>query len=139
MGIDINCTKCRNFEGKQTFASRSGLLDGLRRYLTHHKEEHELELKLVNWFYRYDDDDENRVVHISDEEKQEAQKLLREKDLYGLFCYTFLEEDSGISSWEAERFMKTYDIIKDFLTEKFALDVSMLYHAASKKHDLITW
>ena len=40
---------------------------------------------------------------------------------------------------EAERFMKTYDIIKNFLTEKFALDVTMLYHAASKKNDLVTW
>lgn len=139
MGIDINCTKCRNFEGKQTFVSRGGLLDGLRRYLTHHKKEHELELKLVNWFYRYDDDDENRVVHISDEEKQQALKLLKEKKLDGLFCWTFLEEEDHISYTKAQRFLETYDIIKNFLTDKFFCDVSILYHAASKKHDLETW
>ena len=96
MGIDITCTSC-NFEGKQCFSSRRELLDALRKYLVAHRQTHRVELDYVNWIYREEEEDEHRLEYISEEKKIEARKLLREKELEGLFFYISLEEEDHIS------------------------------------------
>lgn len=136
MGIDIYCSnrKCK-FQGKQCFVYRSMLLDALRAYLKENQETHQLELKLVNWFYRYDEDDEDRVIEMSQDEKTKAQELLQEKKLYGLFCWTFLEEGDYIGPQTARSFLETYSIVKKFMKEN-CMDVSILTHAAHNNHGL---
>ncbi len=61
------------------------------------KKNHELELKLINWLYREDEDDEERVLTITDDEKQKALQQLEENKLDGLFCWIFLEQEDYIS------------------------------------------
>ena len=139
MGIDINCThpNCR-FEGKQCFCYRRELLDALRAYLKDRELDHIQELKLVNWFYRDDTDDENRVTEITEEEKTIALQLLREKNLDGLFCWTFLGQEDYISHQAAQRFLDTYSIIKNYMKDG-CLDLSILAHATKNKHNLQCW
>lgn len=137
MGINVNCADC-TFEAKQCFCYRRELLDALRAYLKENKENHEIELKYINWFYRYEEDDEERVVDMTEEEKEEAQKLLCEKKLDGLFCWIALTEESYISYTTARRFLETYAIVKDFMKER-CMDIDILQHAAYKKHNLQCW
>lgn len=139
MGIDISCThpNCR-FEGKQCFCYRSELLDALRAYLKKNEENHKLELKYVNWFYREDEDDEDRVTEMPEEERKNAYNLLKEKKLDGLFCWTFLDQEDYISYQAAQRFCDTYHIISSFM-KNGCLDLSILRHAAEKKHNLQCW
>ena len=137
MGINVNCCNC-SFEGKQCFSYRRELLDALRAYLKENKKNHEMELKYINWFYRYEEDDEERVEDITEEEKESARKLLREKKLHGLFYWIDLTEESYISYTEARAFLVAYVIIKDFMKER-CLDVDILQHAAFKKHNLQCW
>lgn len=139
MGIDINCThpNCK-FEGKQCFCYRRELLDALRAYLKKNEENHKVELKYVNWFYREEDDDKDRVTKMSEDERKIARELLREKKLDGLFCWTFLGQEDYISHETAKRFLETYSIIKNFMKDG-CLDYSILYHAASQKHNLQCW
>tara|TARA_X000000950_G_C13539157_1_gene506867 strand:- start:236 stop:412 length:177 start_codon:yes stop_codon:yes gene_type:complete len=54
-------------------------------------------LKLINWLYREDEDDEERVLTITDDEKQKALQQLEENKLDGLFCWIFLEQEDYIS------------------------------------------
>lgn len=137
MGIDINCKSC-NFEGKQCFSSRRELLDALRKYLVANRQTHKVELDYVNWFYREEEDDEHRLEYISDEKKIEARKLLREKELGGLFFYIFLEQEDYISYFNAREFAKTYSKIRPFLTKDIS-DLYVLRHAVSEKHNLECW
>lgn len=137
MGINVNCSDC-TFESKQCFCYRRQLLDALRAYLKENKKNHEIELKYINWFYRYDEDDDERVEDMTEEEKEEAQKLLREKNLDGLFCWIFLTEESYISYTKARQFLVTYVIIKDFMKER-CMDLDILQHAAYRKHNLQCW
>ena len=87
MGIDVYCKQCRRWLGKQCFFYRAELLDALRAYLKENNENHELELKLIHWLYRYQEDDEERVTTITEDEKQKAKEQLREHKLDGLFCW----------------------------------------------------
>ena len=91
MGIDVYCKQCKRWLGKQCFSYRAELLDALRAYLKENKENHELELKLINWLYRYEEDDE----------EQKAKEQLREHKLDGLFCWIFLEEEDYIPYYTA--------------------------------------
>lgn len=138
MGIDISCSKCPSFEGKQIFSYRRQLLDALRKYLSVNKETHEKELKYINWFYREEDDDNERVLTITEEEKTEAKKLLNEKDLDGLFCWTFLDQEDIITPYQAGRFLKTFKKIQPYFNEKF-LDLNILTHCYYKNHNLQCW
>jgi len=139
MGIDISCThpKC-NFQGKQCFCYRKELLDALRAYLKKNEENHKVELKLINWFYREDDDDEDRVTEMPEDERKNALELLRQKKLDGLFCWIFLQEEHYISHQTAQRFLDTYSIISSFMKER-CLDCMILSHAAHNKHNLQCW
>ena len=74
MGIDVYCEQCKRWLGKQCFSYRAELLDALRAYLKENKENHELELKLINWLYRYEEDDEERVTTITEDEKQKSKE-----------------------------------------------------------------
>ena len=139
MGIDVYCTypNCK-FEGKQCFCYRRELLDALRAYLKNNEKNHQVELKYVNWFYREEYDDEDRVTEMSEDERKNARELLREKNLDGLFCWTFLQEEDYISHETAQRFLHTYNIIAPFM-KKGCLDCSILSHAAHNKHNLQCW
>jgi len=136
MGIDIYCAnrKCK-FQGKQCFCYRRELLDALRAYLKENKETHQLELKFVNWYYREEEDDEDRVSEMCRDERIKANELLREKKLDGLFCWTFLKEGDYIDPQTARRFLETYSIVKKFMKDG-CLDVSILAHAAHNNHGL---
>lgn len=138
MGIDINCLDCSQIEDKQVFSSRRRLLDALRLYLKDNKEKHEKELKYVNWFYRDIDGDKEKVLNMTEEEKKDAQRLLRENKLDGLFVWTFLEQEDFISYVDAKKFLDTYSIIKKYLKEPF-LNLSTIIHAATRKHNLECW
>ena len=136
MGINIYCTQCEALQDeKQCFSSKRDLMDALRRYLVKNKDTHEIELKYINWFYREEDDDKYRVLNITEEERKEAKRLLNEKNLDGMFFWMCLDEDSHIHYTQARDFFKTFQIVKSFMTERF-LDSNILYHAASKKHNL---
>ena len=135
MGIDIYCKQCKRWLGKQCFSYRVELLDALRAYLKENKENHELELKLINWFYRYKEDDPERVTDITDDEKKTAKEQLRENKLDGLFCWISLEEEDYIPYYVAEEFLESYAIIKDFMKDGF-IDLDMLQHAKQNKHTL---
>lgn len=140
MGITLYCTTC-GFEDKQCGAHRIELQNALRAYLKDHQQEHEMELKYVNWFYRNDEDDDERVFEISDEEKTLALESLKEKKLAGLFCYMFLNEGEGITYHAARRFIETYRIIKNYMKSHDAfmkLDIPILMHAARNAHDLVS-
>ena len=137
MGIDINCTSC-NFQGKQCFSSRRELLDALRKYLVAHRQTHRVELDYVNWIYREEEEDEHRLEYISEEKKIEARKLLREKELEGLFFYISLEEEDHISYFHAIDFAKAYVKIRPYLNKDIT-DLYVLRHAVSKKHNLECW
>ena len=141
MGINLDCTEC-GFQDRQCGPHRIDLMDALRAYLKDHQEEHEIELKYVNWFYRDDEDDEERNTEISDDEKTLALELLKEKKLAGLFCYIFLDHDERITYQAARRFIETYRIIKNYMKshESFMrLDIPILMHAARNEHDLVSW
>lgn len=136
MGIDISCTEC-DFQDKQCFSSRRQLLDALREYLRVNAKTKEL--KYINWFYRHDSDDKNRVLNISETEKDEAKKLLQEQKLDGFFCWIFLPQDDYIlTPFAAGKFKETYTIVKSYIKGRF-LDINILVHAYSKKHNLRTW
>jgi hypothetical protein len=137
MGIDVNCTKC-NFQGKQCFVERRALLDALRAYLVENKETHEAELEYVNWFYREEDDDKHRVLDLSEEKRAHARTLLKEKKLYGLFCWTFLDQEDFIHWQTARDFIETYRIVQPFMKGS-CLDVMILSHAVRNKHSLECW
>ena len=137
MGIDINCLDC-SFDGKQCFCYRRQLLDALRAYLKANQSCHQMEFKYINWFYRHDKEDKERVTDITNEEIATASELLRKNKLHGLFCWIFLTEESYISYIEAQQFLDTYSIIKDFM-EGPCMDVSILRHAAYHKHNLQCW
>ena len=136
MGININCSRCKNIEDKQTFSFRRKLLDILRKYLK--EQNYEKELKLIHWFYREENDDEERVLTITEEEKTEALELLKEKELDGLFFWIFLDEDDTIRPYQAGRFLKTYNKIKHLMDEKF-YNLHTIYHCYNKGHDLECW
>ncbi len=141
MGINLDCIEC-GFKDRQCGAHRIDLQDALRAYLKAHQEDHEMELKYVNWFYRDDEDDQERVTEISDHEKKLALQLLKEKKLAGLFCYMFLDPDERITYQAARRFIETYRIIKNYMKshESFMkLDIPILMHAARNEHDLVSW
>ena len=135
MGIDVYCKQCKRWLGKQCFSYRAELLDALRAYLKENNENHELELKLIHWLYRYQEDDEERVTTITEDEKQKAKEQLREHKLDGLFCWIFLEEEDYIPYYTAEKFLESYAIIKDFM-KNGCLDLDMLQHAKYNKHTL---
>lgn len=135
MGIDIYCEQCKKWLGKQCFSYRRQLLDALRAYLKENKKEHELEFKYLNWVYRYEEDDPERVLMMADEEKQAARQQLRENKLDGLFCWIFLEEEDYISYTTAQKFLESYEIIKRFMNEEF-IDFNIFTHAAHYKHGL---
>lgn len=137
MGIDINCEDCK-FEDKQCFSYRRELLDALRAYLKKNRENHELELKYINWFYRDIKDDEERVLTITHEDEQKAIQLLQEKKLDGLFCWIFLQQQDYISYTTAEEFLESYKKIKSFIKDRF-IDLNILAHAAQNKHNLKCW
>jgi hypothetical protein len=137
MGIDINCLGC-DFTGRQCFCYRRELLDALRTYLKDNKEKHELELKYLNWFYRNEKDDEDKVTQISETEKTDAIKKLRENKLDGLFCWTFLSQEDYISHEEARDFLTTYHIIEKYMKDD-CIDLLILEHAAEEKHNLESW
>ena len=157
MGIDLTCVhkKC-GFTGKQCFCYRRELLDALRRFLkknletlqqeTLQQEKSEQEkslqevsllLKFINWLYRDDDDDKDRVLEMEDEDRDSAIKLLKEKELDGLFVWINLEEEDVIGPSKAQSFIKAYKIIKDYMKGNF-LDLSILLHAATG-HTLKCW
>ena len=141
MGINLDCTDC-GFKDRQCGPRRIDLQDTLRAYLKAHQEDHEMELKYVNWFYRDDEDDQERVTEISDDEKKLAVELLKEKKLAGLFCYMFLNPDERITYQAARRFIEAYRIIKNYMKshESFMrLDIPILMHAARNEHDLVSW
>jgi hypothetical protein len=136
MGIDIYCAHCHEWLGKQCFSYRRELLDALRAYLVSKKATHDTELEYVNWLYRDEDDDKHRVVDITDEKRTQAKKLLKEKNLDGLFCWTFLQEDDYITWPTAKRFIESYKIIKDFMKDRTFIDGNIFAHAVSRKHNL---
>ena len=136
MGIDINCSCCEGIQDKQIFSFRRKLLDALREYVKN--ENYEKELKYLNWLVRYDEEDKDRVLSITDEERIEAKELLKEKDLDGLFFWICLEEEDVITPYQAGRFLKTYDKIKDYIHERF-LNLSIIRHCYGKGHKLICW
>ena len=141
MGINLDCIDCE-FQDRQCGPHRRDLMDALRAYLKDHQEEHEIELKYVNFFYRDDEDDQERVTEISDDEKKLAVELLKEKKLDGLFCYMFLNPDERITYQAARRFIEAYRIIKIYMKshESFMrLDIPILMHAARNEHDLVSW
>ena len=106
--------------------------------MVNNKDTHEIELKYINWFYREEPDDKNKVLNITDEEKEEAKRLLKEKNLDGMFFWIFLHQEDYIHYTQAQKFLQTFDIVKGYMTERF-LDYNILYHAASKKHNLECW
>lgn len=136
MGIDINCSCCRDIEDKQIFSFRRKLLDILRIYLK--EKNYEKELKYIHWFYRYEEDDEERVLTITEEEKKEAIQLLEEKELDGLFFWIFLGQEDIIRPTQAGRFIKTYNKIKHLMDEKF-YNLHTIYHCYQKGHTLQCW
>lgn len=85
MGIEIYCSVCKNIEDRQSFSSKRKLLDLLRKYLR--EQNFKKELKYIHWLYREDQDDKDRVLTITEEEKLEAKELLAEKKLDGLFFW----------------------------------------------------
>lgn len=136
MGININCSSCTDVEDKQTFFYRREFLDILRKYLK--EQNYEKELKYIHWFYREEEDDEERVLEITEEEKKEALELLKEKELDGLFFWIFLDEESIITPYQAGRFLKTYDKIKHLMSKKF-YNLFIIYHCYKKGHYLECW
>ena len=135
MGIDIYCSHCTNIEDKQIFFFRRKLLDILRTYLK--EKNYEKELKYIHWFYREEEDDKDRVLTITEEEKTEAIKLLTEKELDGLFFWIFLGQDDIITPYQATRFLKTFVQIKHCMekNERF-YNISIISHCANKSHIL---
>lgn len=136
MGIDINCSCCDEIEDKQIFSFRRKLLDILRTYLK--EKNYEKELKYIHWFYREEEDDKDRVLTITEEEKTEARELLKEKELDGLFFWIFLGQEDIITPYQAGRFLKTFDKIKHFMDEKF-YNLHTIYHCYKKGHNLQCW
>ena len=107
-------------------------------YLKKNEKNHHVELKYVNWFYREEYNDEDRVTEMTEDERKTARDLLREKKLDGLFCWIFLEEEDYISHQTAQRFLDTYYIISPFM-KNGCMDCSILSHAAHNKHNLRCW
>lgn len=136
MGIDISCSRCNEIEDKQIFFFRRKLLDILRTYLK--EKNYEKELKYIHWFYREEEDDKDRVLTITEEEKTEAIELLKEKELDGLFFWIFLGQEDIITPYQATRFLKTFDKIKHLLDEKF-YNLHTIYHCYKKGHNLQCW
>ena len=137
MGIDIRCTKC-DFQDKQCFIYKRQLLDALREYLKKNKNQHPLELKFINYFYRNEEEDKERVLHMEYEEKKEAIKLLNENELDGLFVWINLEQEDYISVYKAMRFLKAYDKVGEFMKDGF-MDYCILKHAEDNEHPLQCW
>lgn len=137
MGINVDCTVC-NFEGKQCFVYKRLLLDALRRFLKKNAEKYPLELKYINFFYRDEEDDEDRVLEMSETDQESARKLMEENGLDGLFVWINLHEEDYISVYRAQKFLKAFDMIKDCMEERF-LDYSILAHAVSRGHNLQCW
>ena len=157
MGIDISCVhKNCGFTGKQCFCYRRELLDALRRFLKKNLEtlqqetlqqekseqekslqEASLLLKFINWLYRDDEDDKDRVLEMEKKDRDSAIELLKKKELDGLFVWINLEEDDVIHPYQARSFLKAYKIIKDYMKGNF-LDLSILLHAA-RGHTLECW
>ena len=134
MGIDFCCTEC-NFDSKMCFASKRQLLDALREYLKEHESTHAVELKYINWFYRDIEEDTEKVVSITDDEKNQARTFLKEKNLDGLFCLICTGEEGSLSYTDAVRFRKTFNIVKKHIQGRF-LDSDIICHIGSKKHTL---
>jgi hypothetical protein len=137
MGIDISCTKC-NFQDKQCYIYKRELLDALREYLKKNKNQHPLELKYINYFYRYEKDDKERILHMEYKEKKEAIKLLQENELDGLFVWINLGQEDYISVYDARRFLRAYDKVKEFMKDGF-MDYCILEHAEENNHPLQCW
>ena len=157
MGIDLNCIhKNCGFTGKQCFCYRRELLDALRRFLKKNLEtlqeetlqqvkseqekslqEASLLLKFINWLYRDDEDDKDKVLEMEKKDRDSAIELLKKKELDGLFVWINLEEEDVIRPYQAQSFIKAYKIIKDYMKGDF-LDLSILLHAA-RGHTLQCW
>ena len=127
---------CDEIDDKQIFSSRRKLLDALRKYVK--AKNYQKELKYLNWLVRDDEEDEDRVLTITEEERIQAKELLKEKDLDGLFFWICLEEGDIITPYQAGRFRQTYVKIKDYLDEKF-YNLGTLRHCYVKGHRLETW
>lgn len=136
MGIDIHCSCCDEIEDKQIFSFRRKLLDVLRKYLK--EKNYEKELKYIHWFYREEEDDKDRVLTITEEEKTEAIELLKEKELDGLFFWIFLGQEDIITPYQSTRFLKTYNKIKHLMDETF-YNLNTIYHSYKKGHNLQCW
>ena len=137
MGIDVHCNEC-DFEGKQCFVYKRLLLDALRRFLKNNAEKYPLELKYINFHYRYEEDDKDRVLEMTEKDQESARDLMKENGLDGLFVWIDLQQDDYISVYRAIRFLKAFDMIKHCMEGRF-LDYSILAHAASKGHSLQCW
>ena len=89
MGIGISCThpNCK-FEGKQCFCYRKELLDALRAYLKKNEKNHQVELKYVNWFYREEYNDEDRVTEMTEDERKTARDFKYNWNVTIHFFYT---------------------------------------------------
>ena len=135
MGIEIYCSVCKNIEDRQSFSSKRKLLDLLRKYLR--EQNFKKELKYIHWLYREDQDDKDRVLTITEEEKLEAKELLVEKKLDGLFFWIRLDNESIITPYQATRFLKTFVQIKNCMekNERF-YNIGIISHSANKSHIL---
>ena len=94
-----------------------------------------IQLKYVNWMYRDDSDDAYRVLTMTEDEKNDATSLLKKNKLDGLFCWIFLQEEDYISTYTAEKFQETFQIVKNFVQGRF-LDLNIIEHAIYKQHSL---
>jgi len=136
----MTCTNSNcDYQSKQCFVYRRELLNALRSYLVQHKSNHTIELKYVNWMYRNVESDVYKITSMSENEKENARKALKEKGLYGLFHYIFLTENSSITYWDAKRFMETFQKVKPFMKDKFFLDYEIIDHVLQGNHDLQCW
>ncbi len=97
-----------------------------------------IQLKYVNWMYRDDSDDADRVLTMTEDEKNNARSLLKKNNLDGLFCWIFLQEGDYISTYTAEKFKETFQIVQNFVQGRF-LDLNILKHAINKQHSLESW
>lgn len=134
MGIDFRCTVC-DFHSRMCFASKRQLLDALRQYLKEHESSHVVELKYINWFYRDVEEDTEKVVSITEDEKTQARALLKEKDLDGLFCLICTGEEGFLSYTDAIRFRTTFNLVKKYIEGRF-LDSDIICHIGYHKHTL---
>ena len=75
------------------------------------------------------------MVNITDDEKNQARTLLKEKNLDGLFCLICMGEDGFLSYADAIRFRTTFNIVKKHLQGRF-LDSDIIFHIGNKKHTL---